>query len=161
MVYFQFCGSSKVETEFGVYEMEPGDVMLVPGGIAHHSIGRNDSLRYFCQSHEAVDYVMNEDQYTSLTSFEVKRIGGPNWGAPQTAPTKGPVLEKMHFWDDGPDDQTVVERDYESLIGVAGINKQCPTITSVWKFLRLGDGSHRCRTVAGARRRLDKPSALR
>ena len=126
MVYFQFCGSSKVETEFGVYEMEPGDVMLVPGGIAHHSIGCNDSLRYFCQSHEAVDYVMNEDQYMSLTSFEVKRIGGPNWGAPQTAPTKGPDLEKMHFWDDGPDDQTVVERDYESLIGVAGIGRGKP-----------------------------------
>ena len=79
MVYFQFCGNSTVETEFGVYEMEPGEVMLVPGGIAHRSIGRNDSLRYFCQSHEAVDYVMNEDQYTSQTSFEVKRIGGPNW----------------------------------------------------------------------------------
>ena len=68
MVYFQFCGNSTLETEFGVYEMEPGEVMLVPGGIAHRSIGRNDSLRYFCQSHEAVDYVMKEDQYTSQTS---------------------------------------------------------------------------------------------
>ena len=103
MVYFQFCGNSTLETEFGVYEMEPGEVMLFPGGIAHRSIGRNDSLRYFCQSHEAVDYVMNEDQYTSLTSFEVKRIGGPNWTAPQgaNAAAKGPVVEEMHFWDDG------------------------------------------------------------
>src|SRR5687767_5913324 len=123
MVYFQFCGNSTVETEFGVYEMNPGDVMLVPGGIAHRSIGRNDSLRYFCQSHEAVDYVMKEDQYTSVTSFEVKRIGGPNWTAPQgaNAPAKGQVGEQMHFWDDGPDDQTVVERDYESLVGLAGL----------------------------------------
>jgi mannose-6-phosphate isomerase-like protein (cupin superfamily) len=128
MVYFQFCGNSTVETEFGVYEMEPGEVMLVPGGIAHRSIGRNDSLRYFCQSHEAVDYVMKEDQYTSQTSFEVKRIGGPNWTAPQgaNAPAKGPVVEKMHFWDDGPDDQTVVERDYESLVGVAGLRRGEP-----------------------------------
>src|ERR1043166_2406113 len=128
MVYFQFCGNSTVETEFGVYEMEPGDVMLVPGGIAHRSIGRNDSLRYFCQSHEAVDYVMNEDQYTSLTSFEVKRIGGPNWTAAQgaNATTKGPVLEKMHFWDDGPDDQTLVERSYESVVGIAGIGRGKP-----------------------------------
>ena len=77
MVYFQFCGNSKVETEFGVYEMEPGEVLLVPGGIAHRSIGRNDSLRYFCQSYEAVDYVMNEDQYTSQTSFEVKASAVP------------------------------------------------------------------------------------
>ena len=27
MVYFQFCGNSTVETEFGVYEMEPGEVI--------------------------------------------------------------------------------------------------------------------------------------
>ncbi len=128
MVYFQFCGNSTVETEFGVYETEPGEVMLVPGGIAHRSIGRNDSLRYFCQSHEAVDYVMNEDQYTSETSFEVKRIGGPNWTAPRGADqqAKGPVLEKMHFWDDRPDDQTLVERDYESLVGIAGIGRGKP-----------------------------------
>ncbi|MGN6718432.1 MAG: hypothetical protein ACTHLX_13675, partial [Candidatus Binatia bacterium] len=94
MVYFQFCGNSRVETEFGVYEVEPGEVLLVPGGIAHRSVGRNDSLRYFCQSHEAVDYVMNEDQYTSETSFEVKRIGGPNWTAPRAADesAKGSVL---------------------------------------------------------------------
>ena len=31
MIYFQFCGNTKVETEFGVYEMTPGEVMLVPG----------------------------------------------------------------------------------------------------------------------------------
>jgi hypothetical protein len=94
MVYFQFCGNSTVETEFGVYEMNPGEVMLVPGGIAHRTIGRNDSLRYFCQSHEAVDYVMNEDQYTSQTSFVVKRIGGPNWPAPRSNAEKGQVMER-------------------------------------------------------------------
>ena len=38
-----------------------------------------DSLRYFCLTHEAVHYVMNEDQYTSNSSFEMKRIGGPDW----------------------------------------------------------------------------------
>src|ERR687892_956303 len=103
MVYFQFCGNSTVETEFGVYEMEPGEVMLVPGGIAHRSIGRNDSRRYFGQSHEAVDYVMNEDQYTSQTSFEVKRIGGPNLKAAQgtKGAAEGAGVEKEHFLGDG------------------------------------------------------------
>ena len=70
-----------METEFGIYEMEPGEVILIPGGISHRSIGRDDSLRYFCRSHEAVDYVMGEDQYTSHTTFVVKRIGGPDWTA--------------------------------------------------------------------------------
>ena len=77
MIYFQFCGNTTVETEFGVYEMTPGEVMLVPGGISHRSIGRDDSLRYFCLSHEAVDYFMGEDQYTSQTTFEVKRSVAP------------------------------------------------------------------------------------
>jgi len=128
MIYFQFCGNTTLETEFGVYETDPGEVILIPGGIAHRSIGRNDSLRYFCLSHEPVDYVMNEDQYTSHTSFVVKRIGGPGWiadpGAQQNA--KGRVIEKMHFWDDGPDDRTVVERDYDSLVGVAGLRRGEP-----------------------------------
>lgn len=128
MVYFQFCGNTTVESEFGIYEMDPGDVILIPGGISHRSIGRNASLRYFCLSHEAVDYVMGEDQYTSQTSFVVKRIGGPNWAASQEAQatTKGQVTEKMHFWDDGPDDQTLVERDYDSLVGVAGLRRGEP-----------------------------------
>jgi mannose-6-phosphate isomerase-like protein (cupin superfamily) len=128
MIYFQFCGKTKVETEFGIYEMAPGEVMLVPGGISHRSIGRNDSLRYFCLSHEAVDYVMNEDQYTSDTTFEVKRIGGPDWTAPQEteSASEGRVIEKMHFWDDSADDSTVVERDYESLVGVAGLGRDRP-----------------------------------
>lgn len=128
MIYFQFCGNTTVETEFGIYEMEPGEVILIPGGISHRSIGRDGSLRYFCRSHEAVDYVMGEDQYTSQTSFVVKRIGGPDWTAPQGAqPTaKGRVMEKMHFWDDGPDDRTLVERDYDSLVGVAGLRRGEP-----------------------------------
>jgi mannose-6-phosphate isomerase-like protein (cupin superfamily) len=128
MIYFQFCGNTTVETEFGVYEMTPGEVMLVPGGISHRSIGRDDSFRYFCLSHEAVDYVMGEDQYTSHTTFELKRVGGPDWTAPQgiESASKGQVIEKMHFWDDSADDFTVVERDYDSLVGVAGLRRGQP-----------------------------------
>ena len=121
MVYFQFCGNTTVETEFGVYEMEPGEVMLVPGGISHRSIGRNDSLRYFCLNREAVDYVLDEDKYLSHQTFVMKRQGGPDWSALEVADgdSKGQVTEKMHFWDDAPDDLTVVERDYDSLVGVS------------------------------------------
>ena len=54
---------------------------------------------------------MGEDQYTSQTTFEVKRVGGPNWTAPQgmESASKGQVIEKMHFWDDSADDFTVVD----------------------------------------------------
>ena len=35
IIYFQFSGTTTLETEFGVYEMTPGEVLLVPGGISH------------------------------------------------------------------------------------------------------------------------------
>jgi len=123
IIYFQFCGTTTVETELGIFEMKPGEVMLVPGGISHRSIGTADSLRYFCLTHEAVNYVMNEDQYTSDSIFDMKRIGGPDWAIPeenQQAST-GHVVERMHCWDDGPEDFTIIDRDYEDLIGAASL----------------------------------------
>ncbi len=123
IIYFQFCGTTTVETELGVYGLTPGEVMLVPGGVAHRSIGTADSLRYFCLTHEAVHHVMNEDQYTSDTTFEMRRIGGPSWQIPsevQPAST-GRVVERMHCWDDGPEDFTIIDRDYEDLVGAASL----------------------------------------
>ena len=35
IIYFQFCGTTTVETELGIHDMKPGEVMLVPGGISH------------------------------------------------------------------------------------------------------------------------------
>ena len=123
MIYFQFCGATTVETEMGVFEMAPGELLLIPGGIAHRSIGHGDSLRYCCMSHESIDYVMNEDQYTSETRFEMRRHGGPEWSIPADAqtPSTGRVVERMHRWDDTPDDYTIVERDYEGLVGVTSL----------------------------------------
>jgi quercetin dioxygenase-like cupin family protein len=123
MIYFQYCGHTTLETEFGIHEMAPGDVLLVPGGIAHRSIGTADSLRYCCLTHEPVHYVMNEDQYTSETTYQMKRIGGPSWQLPPGAdqPSTGRVVERMHCWDDRPDDYTILERDYEDLVGVASL----------------------------------------
>ena len=43
----------------------------------------------------------------------------------RSAPRRS-VVERMHFWDVGPDDETVVERDYESLVGVAGVGRGKP-----------------------------------
>jgi len=123
IIYFQFCGTTTLETEFGTYEMTPGEVLLVPGGTAHRSIGTADSLRYFCLTHEAVHYVMNEDQYTSDTTFEMKRVGGPDWAIPSANQqvSTGKVLEKMHCWDDTAEDYTHIERDYEDLVGTASL----------------------------------------
>jgi mannose-6-phosphate isomerase-like protein (cupin superfamily) len=121
MIYFQYCGRTTVETEFGVFEMRPGDLLLVPGGISHRSTGTADSLRYFCLTHEPIDHVMGADQYTSETEFDVRRVGGPSWAIPtgREKGSTGRVQERMHCWDDGPPDFTIVERDYGDLVGVS------------------------------------------
>jgi mannose-6-phosphate isomerase-like protein (cupin superfamily) len=121
MIYFQFAGSTTVESEFGVYEVGPGEVILIPGGISHRSTGRDGSLRWFCQTVEAVDKVMGQDQYTSDITYTLERSGGPDWKpeAGKAEPTKGAVIEHMHFWNDGPDDLTELERDYDFLVGVS------------------------------------------
>src|SRR5207248_350748 len=79
MIYFQFAGHTTLETELGVYEMDPGDLVLVPASVAHRSVGTADSLRYFCQTVDPIEHVMGEDQYTSETSFVLRRTGGPAW----------------------------------------------------------------------------------
>lgn len=119
MIYFQFAGTTTVETEWGVHEMAPGDLLLVPGGVAHRSIGSTDSLRYYCQTLDEIEHVMGEDQYTADTTFELRRIGGPDWQVPaDAASSNGRVVERMHRWDDGPNDYQYAERDYEDLVGV-------------------------------------------
>ncbi len=120
MIYFQYCGDTKLETECGLYDMSPGEVAVIPAGVAHRSTGNNDSLRYFCHSREPVEYLMDEGQYNTRTTFEMRRTGGPDWGtSADAAASNGRVIERMYFWDDGPDDSTTVERDYDQLIDVA------------------------------------------
>lgn len=121
-VFFQFCGRTTIETEFGEYEMAPGELMFIPEGIAHRSTGTADSLRWFAWANEPFTEFFGEERYTSHTSFEVTRRGGPGWKVPagEARPKKGGVVtEMMHCWDDRPDDVTLLERDYAHLVGAA------------------------------------------
>jgi homogentisate 1,2-dioxygenase len=122
VVYFQYCGATTLETEFGDYEMRPGELMFVPEGIAHRSTGTADSLRWFAIAHEPFTDFFDETRYTSHTEFEVVRKGGPGWTVPagrERARRGGKVTEAMHCWDDRPDDLTIAERDYEYLVGAS------------------------------------------
>jgi homogentisate 1,2-dioxygenase len=122
VVYFQFCGSTTFETEFGDHEMRAGELMFIPEGIAHRSTGSADSLRWFAIAHEPFTDFLDESRYTGHTEFEVRRKGGPNWTIPagKEKPRRGgKVTELMHCWDDRPDDVTLCERDYEFLVGAA------------------------------------------
>ena len=121
-VYFQFAGTTTLETEFGIVEMVPGDLALVPEGISHRATGTADSLRWFAFVVAPFEQFMTEADQTSRTTFTLTRRGGPDWTiAPgMTAPqTGGRVPERMICWDDGPRDVTIVERDYASLVGAS------------------------------------------
>lgn len=120
-VFFQFAGSTTVETEFGEYEMAPGDLMHIPEGIAHRSNGSADSLRWFAHVNSPFTHFMPEDNQVSETVFDVKRIGGPDWTIPdelKSAP-KDRVTEHMICWDDGPTDISVFIRDYKDVVPVS------------------------------------------
>ena len=121
LLLLQFAGTTVVETEFGVYETQPAELLHIRGGIAHRSTGSADSLRLWVQLHEPVESIFGEDKHRSHTEFTMSRRGGPSWTVPAKAATatKGPVLERMVSWYDRPDDRTEVERDWADLVGVA------------------------------------------
>jgi quercetin dioxygenase-like cupin family protein len=118
-VYFQFAGTATIETEYGEYVMRPGDLMHVPEGISHRATGTADSLRWFAFVNDPFIAFMDESEHTGESEFRMIRHNGPNWTIPagQEQPKKsGIVEERMVTWDHGPDDMTVVERDYGYLV---------------------------------------------
>jgi hypothetical protein len=139
-LYFQFAGRSSVETECGVYETAPGELLLVPEGVAHRSAGSADSLRWYFHLHEPVQVMMGEAQEVSLTEFTAHRSGGPSWSVPAdraTAP-KDQVQECMVQWRDrSPEEATVVMRDYGSIVGATSKNRD--KAESLVKKLRAFD----------------------
>jgi quercetin dioxygenase-like cupin family protein len=117
---FQFAGETLVECEYGVIEMKPSELLLIPSGIAHRSTGKEGSLRVFVQLPEPVSIVLGEDKMVSHTEFDMVRRNGPSWANGNGAELpKGRVLEKLSRWDDGTTDTVTVERNYEHLVSVA------------------------------------------
>jgi hypothetical protein len=124
-VYFQFAGSTVIETEFGVYEMHPAEMMLVPEGIAHRAKGTADCLRYFAKVHAPITEAFDEGEHTGRTEFDVIRHGGPDWTIPAhlaDAP-KDRVVERMITWGEAPGDETLIERNYTDLVGATSLKR--------------------------------------
>lgn len=121
---FQFAGTSRVESEMAVDELAPGEMLMIPRGIAHRSIGDADALRMIVHLHAPVTGLMGEDQCTSRTRFEVRRIGGPDESAAAAAqPTTGAVIEKMFVWHEDPADAVEVRRRTDELVNVSSTER--------------------------------------
>lgn len=125
-IYFQFAGHCTIETEFGIYETHPGELVFIPEGIAQRSTGTADALRWYFHLREPIREMFSDDKQVSHTEFTVLRKNGPAWTIPaerREAP-KGRVTERMIQWRDTSDDwHTIVEREYEQLIGVTSTKR--------------------------------------
>ena len=116
-VYLQFCGRSKIESEGGVIELEPGEIALLPSAISHRTTGTDQCLRVRVATQEAVVEGVDPAQPTMQRSFTVRPsepIAASN-GSSSSNGDEGPVLEHISFWD--PQSDLWVERDVNALIG--------------------------------------------
>jgi mannose-6-phosphate isomerase-like protein (cupin superfamily) len=117
LVYLQFCGRSKIESESGVVEAEPGEIVLVPAAISHRTTGMDQCLRVRVATQEFVSEGVDPEKPTMQRSFTVRAsepIAASN-GHGAEASGADPVLEHISFWD--PQSDLWVERDVTALIG--------------------------------------------
>lgn len=121
VAYFQYQGKSTVETECGTFEIESGEMLLVPRGIAQRTIGSPDCLRWALYYREPVRPGVDINNPTCEYRFEVKREPDILYEAP--APDRmrgvrpdGKIREVIRVRDHSEDD-TWLWRRYESLVG--------------------------------------------
>jgi quercetin dioxygenase-like cupin family protein len=135
-IYFQYCGTSTIDTEYGTYTLSPGELMLIHEGIAHRTTGSADSLRWFALVHDPVQDFLNVDDSVSYKSFEVTRVNGPDWELPEPEPEGKTVTERMICWRDTPEDYTLVEHYREDMAELSStkMHEQISAIRKVRVF---------------------------
>ena len=117
LVYLQFCGRSTIESESGVVEVDPGEIVLVPAAISHRSTGTDQCLRVRVATQEFVTEGVDPEKPTMQRQFAARPsepIGITN-GGKTDGDGQAPVLEHISFWD--PQSDLWVERDVAALVG--------------------------------------------
>jgi mannose-6-phosphate isomerase-like protein (cupin superfamily) len=117
LVYLQFSGSSRIESECGIVEVAPGEIVLVPAAISHRSTGAGECLRVRVATQESVTEGVDPEKPTMQRSFTVRAsesFAATNGNKPDGA-AEDAVLEHISFWD--PQSDLWVERDCAALIG--------------------------------------------
>jgi len=117
-VFFQWAGETTYETEMGVVTAKPAELMLIPSAVSHRATGSAGSLRMSIRLRDPVEVLVDESKHIGHTEYHVTWRGGPDWPVPANAqPQRGKVLESVHTWDDEPGEETLIERDYDRLVG--------------------------------------------
>jgi mannose-6-phosphate isomerase-like protein (cupin superfamily) len=116
LFFFQFSGSSAVETEYGSLGLEPGEIVLIPAGIAHRSTGQGECLRLRIMSKEAVGFGVDPDKPLSETKFRVTHSDPlPSGNGTATTTDQDRAVEHLTFWD--PTSDIWIERKCAELFG--------------------------------------------
>jgi mannose-6-phosphate isomerase-like protein (cupin superfamily) len=106
-----------IESESGVVEVEPGEIVLVPAAISHRTTGTDQCLRVRVATQEFVTEGVDPEKATMQRQFTVlpsEPFGAAN-GVKAESNGAAPVLEHISFWDSQSD--LWVERDVTALIG--------------------------------------------
>jgi hypothetical protein len=117
-LYFQFAGETSYEAEPGRFVARPGELMLMPNGVAHCATGSADSLRLVIHLRDQVEALFTPEKHIGETRYDVRWIGGVDWPVPAPVQKNPDVFESMHTWDDRPGDETLIKRRRERLVGV-------------------------------------------
>jgi len=120
VAYLQYQGKSTVETEYGVFEIESGEMLLVPRGASQRTIGSPDCLRWALYYRDPVRLGVDLDNRTSDYRFDVRRQPAIVYDAPppdrrRGVRSDGKIREVIRIRNH-PEDDTWVWRNYESLI---------------------------------------------
>ncbi|MGH7888361.1 MAG: hypothetical protein ACREPG_10875 [Candidatus Binatia bacterium] len=113
IIYLQFCGRSKIESEGGVIELDPGEIALLPAAISHRSTGTDQCLRVRVATLACVTEGVDPAKPTMQRTFTTKP--SEPFDAPSSNGAESTVLEHISFWE--PQSDLWVERDVTALIG--------------------------------------------
>lgn len=121
VAYLQYQGRSTVETEHGVFQIESGEMLVIPRGVSQRTIGSPDCLRWALYFRDPFRPGVDVNNPTSEYRFEVKRQPAVVYNAPppdraRGVRTDGKISEVIRIRNH-PEDDTWVWRNYESLIG--------------------------------------------
>lgn len=73
-IWFQFRGHATNETEWGVHELDPGEMGYVPRGISHRITGGEGFLRFVLYFRHPMHPAVDDSSHTGHTRFEVKTV---------------------------------------------------------------------------------------
>ena len=118
-IFFQWAGETTYETEWGIVTAKPAYITVIPTGVSHRAIGSANALRMSFRLRDPAEVAVGEDAMVGHTEYDVTWVGGPDWPVPPGAPSRGTVMESVHTWDDQPGEETLIQRNYERLIGAS------------------------------------------